>query len=30
MPVDEIESVIRLVQSQLDASVVRFLREGDD
>jgi len=28
--VEEIDSVIRLVQSQLDASVVRYLREGDD
>jgi RNA polymerase sigma-70 factor (ECF subfamily) len=28
--VDEIDSVIRLVQSQLDASVVRYLREEDD
>lgn len=27
LPVDEIDSVIRLVQSRLDASVVRFLRE---
>jgi len=27
VPVEEIESVIRLVQSKLDASVVRFLRE---
>lgn len=30
LPVDEIDSVIRLVQSQLDASVVRYLREGDE
>ncbi len=28
MPVDEIDSVIRLVQSRLDASVVRYLRES--
>jgi len=28
--VDEIDSVIRLVQSQLDASVVRYLRDSDD
>ena len=27
LPVDQIESVIRLVQSQLDASVIRYLRE---
>lgn len=27
VPVDEIDSVIRLVQSRLDASVVRYLRE---
>ena len=27
MPVDQIESVIRLVQSRLDASVIRYLRE---
>ncbi len=27
LPVEQIESVIRLVQSQLDASVVRYLRE---
>lgn len=27
LPVDQIESVIRLVQSRLDASVVRYLRE---
>ncbi len=27
IPVDEIDSVIRLVQSRLDASVVRYLRE---
>jgi len=29
VPVDEIDSVIRLVQSQLDASVIRYLREED-
>lgn len=29
MPVDEIDSVIRLVQSRLDASVVRYLKEDD-
>lgn len=29
MPVDEIDSVIRMVQSRLDASVVRYLREED-
>ena len=28
LPVDEVDSVIRLVQSRLDASVVRFLRES--
>ena len=28
LPVDQIESVIRLVQSRLDASVIRYLREG--
>jgi len=28
MPVDQIESVIRLVQSRLDASVIRYLKEG--
>ena len=28
LPVDEIDSVIRLVQSRLDASVVRYLRES--
>ncbi len=28
MPVDQIDSVIRLVQSQLDASVVRYLRDS--
>jgi RNA polymerase sigma-70 factor (ECF subfamily) len=28
MPVDEVDSVIRLVQSRLDASVVRYLRES--
>jgi RNA polymerase sigma-70 factor (ECF subfamily) len=27
LPVEQIESVIRLVQSQLDASVIRYLRE---
>ena len=27
LPVDQIESVIRLVQSRLDASVIRYLRE---
>lgn len=27
LPVDQIESVIRLVQSKLDASVIRYLRE---
>ena len=26
LPVDQIESVIRLVSSQLDASVIRYLR----
>ena len=30
LPVDEIDSVIRLVQSQLDASVIRYLREEDE
>ena len=30
LPVDEIDSVIRLVHSQLDASVVRYLRDSDD
>jgi RNA polymerase sigma-70 factor (ECF subfamily) len=30
LPADEIDSVIRLVQSQLDASVVRYLRDSDD
>jgi RNA polymerase sigma-70 factor (ECF subfamily) len=30
LSVDEIDSVIRLVQSQLDASVVRYLRDSDD
>jgi len=30
MPVEEIDSVIRLVQSQLDVSVVRYLRDSDD
>jgi RNA polymerase sigma-70 factor (ECF subfamily) len=30
LPVDEIDSVIRLVQSQLDASVIRYLRDSDD
>jgi RNA polymerase sigma-70 factor (ECF subfamily) len=29
LPVDEVESVIRMVQSKLDASVVRYLREDD-
>jgi RNA polymerase sigma-70 factor, ECF subfamily len=29
MPVEEIDSVIRLVQSRLDASVVRYLKEPD-
>jgi len=29
LPVDEVESVIRMVQSKLDASVVRYLREED-
>lgn len=28
MPVEQIQSVIRLVQSRLDASVIRYLREG--
>jgi RNA polymerase sigma-70 factor (ECF subfamily) len=28
MPVEEIDSVIRLVQSRLDASMVRYLRES--
>lgn len=28
MPVEQIESVIRLVQSKLDASVIRLLRDG--
>jgi RNA polymerase sigma-70 factor (ECF subfamily) len=28
LPVEQIESVIRLVQSRLDASVIRYLREG--
>jgi RNA polymerase sigma-70 factor (ECF subfamily) len=28
MPVDQVESVIRLVQSRLDVSVIRFLRES--
>lgn len=28
--VDEIDSVIRLVQSQLDASMIRYLRDSDD
>lgn len=28
--VDEVDSVIRLVQSQLDASVIRYLRDSDD
>jgi RNA polymerase sigma-70 factor (ECF subfamily) len=30
LSVDEIDSVIRLVQSQLDASVVRYLRDSGD
>jgi RNA polymerase sigma-70 factor (ECF subfamily) len=30
LPVDEIDSVIRLVQSQLDASVIRYLRNDED
>lgn len=30
VPMEEIDSVIRLVQSQLDASVVRYLRDSDD
>jgi RNA polymerase sigma-70 factor, ECF subfamily len=30
LSVDEVDSVIRLVQSQLDASVVRYLRDSDD
>jgi RNA polymerase sigma-70 factor (ECF subfamily) len=30
LSVDEIDSVIRLVQSQLDASVVRYLRDSDE
>lgn len=29
LPVEQIESVIRLVSSQLDASVIRYLRDGD-
>jgi RNA polymerase sigma-70 factor, ECF subfamily len=29
MPVEKIESVIRLVQSRLDASVIRYLRDRD-
>ncbi len=29
MPVDKIESVIRLVQSKLDASVIRYLRDRE-
>jgi len=28
LPVEQMESVIKLVQSQLDASVIRFLREA--
>ncbi len=28
LPLDQIESVIRLVQSKLDASVIRYLRDG--
>jgi len=27
LPVEDVDSVIRLVQSKLDASVVRYLRE---
>ncbi|MBA2544375.1 MAG: transcriptional regulator, partial [Deltaproteobacteria bacterium] len=30
MPIEEIDSVIRLVQSRLDASVVRYLEERED
>jgi RNA polymerase sigma-70 factor, ECF subfamily len=30
VPVEEIDSVIRLVQSQLDASVIRYLRDSED
>jgi RNA polymerase sigma-70 factor, ECF subfamily len=30
LSVDEIDSVIRLVQSQLDASVIRYLRDSED
>ncbi len=30
LPVDQIESVIRLVQSKLDASVIRYLREHSE
>jgi RNA polymerase sigma-70 factor, ECF subfamily len=30
LSVDEVDSVIRLVQSQLDASVIRYLRDSDD
>jgi RNA polymerase sigma-70 factor (ECF subfamily) len=30
LSVDEVDSVIRLVQSQLDASVIRYLREGKE
>jgi RNA polymerase sigma-70 factor (ECF subfamily) len=29
LPVEQIESVIRLVSSQLDASVIRYLRDGN-
>jgi len=29
LPVEQMDSVIKLVQSQLDASVIRYLREGD-
>jgi len=29
LPVEQVESVIRLVQSKLDASVIRYLRERD-
>jgi RNA polymerase sigma-70 factor (ECF subfamily) len=28
LPVEQIESVIRLVQSKLDASVIRYLKES--
>jgi hypothetical protein len=30
LSVDDIDSAIRLVQSQLDTNVARYLREGDD